>query len=106
MGMISSLILQGMRIDEPALDLGVISALASSMHERSISSTTVLCGEVGLAGEVRAIGHIEMRLAEAERLGFQRFIMAKGNRDRLAVKSSMELVGVASIAELMEQIFF
>lgn len=95
----------GIRIEEPALDLGVISALASSMLERSIPSATVLCGEVGLAGEVRAASQVEMRVAEAERLGFQRFIMPKGNLDRLNINSTMELIGIATIQELLEVVF-
>lgn len=95
----------GMRIEEPALDLGVISALASSMLNKSIPSATVLCGEVGLAGEVRAAAQVEMRVREAERLGFLRFIMPKGNYDRFRRTSKMELVGVATIQELLEEIF-
>jgi DNA repair protein RadA/Sms len=95
----------GMRIEEPALDLGVISALASSMLNKSIPSATVLCGEVGLAGEVRAAGQVEMRVREAERLGFLRFIMPKGNYDRFRRTSKMELVGVATIQELLEEVF-
>lgn len=95
----------GIRIDEPALDLGVICALASSMMEKSIPSVTVLCGEVGLAGEVRAAGQMEMRVAEAERLGFQKCIMPKGNLDRLTVRSTMNLVGVATIQEMLNVVF-
>lgn len=95
----------GMRIEEPALDLGVVSALASSMLERPIPSATVLCGEVGLAGEIRAAGQVEMRVSEAERLGFQRFIMPKGNRDRLRLTSDMELIGIATVQELLEVVF-
>jgi DNA repair protein RadA/Sms len=95
----------GIRIEEPALDLGVICALASSMLERPIPSATVLCGEVGLAGEIRAAGQVEMRIGEAERLGFQRFILPKANLDRLHLKSGMNLVGVATIQELLEIVF-
>ncbi len=95
----------GIRIDEPALDLGVICALASSMLERPIPSVTVVCGEVGLAGEVRAAGQLEMRVKEAERLGFQRFIMPKGNKDRLNIQSAMELIGIANIQEVLEVVF-
>lgn len=95
----------GIRIEEPALDLGVICALASSMLERSIPSATVLCGEVGLAGEVRAAGQVEMRLGEAERLGFQRFIMPRANLMRLHHKSAMNCLGVATIQELLEIVF-
>lgn len=95
----------GIRIEEPALDLGVICALASSMLEKPTPSATVLCGEVGLAGEVRAAGQVEMRVREAERLGFQRFIMPKGNLERLGLKSKMKLVGVATIQELLDIVF-
>ena len=95
----------GIRIDEPALDLGVVCALASSLLDRPISSTTVVCGEVGLAGEVRAIGQMDMRVREAERLGFTRFIMPKGNRDRGGWKSEMEQLGVATIQEVFGHLF-
>jgi len=95
----------GIRIDEPALDLGVVCALASSMREKSIPSATVLCGEVGLAGEVRAAGQLEMRIAESERLGFKRFVMPKGNVDRLTLRSNMELIGVATIQEVLDIVF-
>lgn len=95
----------GLRIDEPALDLGVICALASSLLERSIPSTTVVCGEVGLAGEVRAVGQVDIRVREAERLGFKRFIMPRSNRERLNRESEIECIGVASLAELLEVIF-
>jgi len=95
----------GIRIEEPALDLGVICALASSLLNRTIASTTVVCGEVGLAGEIRATGQIEMRVREAERLGFTRFILPRGNLDRLTWKGKMDLQGVATIQELLEIIF-
>jgi DNA repair protein RadA/Sms len=95
----------GLRIDEPALDLGVVCALASSLLDRPISSATVVCGEVGLAGEVRAVGQMDMRVREAERLGFTRFIMPKGNRDRGRWKSDTELLGIATIQEVFGCLF-
>ncbi len=95
----------GIRIDEPGLDLGVISALASSLLDRPISSATVVCGEVGLAGEVRAVGQLEMRIKEAERLGFSRIILPKSNKERLNLKSSMKLIGVTTVEELLERVF-
>lgn len=95
----------GMRIDEPALDLGVICALASSLMERSIPSSTVVCGEVGLAGEVRAVGQLDIRVKEAERLGFTRFIMPRSNKERLKRAGDMELIGVATLADLLEILF-
>lgn len=95
----------GLRIDEPALDLGVICALASSLLERPVSADTVVCGEVGLAGEIRAVGNMDMRLREAERLGFSRFLMPKSNGDRLRGMSSIELLGAATIQEVLELLF-
>jgi DNA repair protein RadA/Sms len=65
----------------------------------------VVCGEVGLAGEVRAIGHMDMRVREAERLGFTRCMMPKGNRDRGVWKSDMELLSVATIQEVFGYLF-
>lgn len=95
----------GMRIDEPALDLGVISALASSLLEKPISPSTVVCGEVGLAGEVRAIGHVDVRIREAQRLGFTRFVLPAGNKERLTWKPEIELIGVANLHEVLQGIF-
>ncbi len=95
----------GIRIDEPALDLGVVCALASSLLDRPVPSTTVVCGEVGLAGEVRAIGHMDMRVREAERLGFTRFVMPKGNADRGVWRSDVEILGVTTIAEVLSDLF-
>ncbi len=92
----------GIRIDEPALDLGVICALASSLMEKPIPSATVVCGEVGLAGEVRAIGHVDVRVKEAERLGFTRFVLPSSNRERITWTPKIELVGVATLQEFLE----
>ena len=69
----------GIRIDEPALDLAVIVALLSSLYEKVVDPTTVVCGEVGLAGEIRGVGQMEMRLREARRLGFKTFLMPESS---------------------------
>lgn len=95
----------GIRIDEPGLDLGVVCALASSLLEKPIPSTTVVCGEIGLAGEVRAVGQMDQRVREAERLGFKRFILPKSNKDRLTWKPSMELVGITGLNQFMDIVF-
>ncbi|MBW2660104.1 MAG: DNA repair protein RadA [Deltaproteobacteria bacterium] len=95
----------GIRIDEPALDLGVICALASSLMEKPVPSATVVCGEVGLAGEIRAIGHVDVRVKEAERLGFTRFVLPKGNKERITWKPQIELVGVSTLQEFLEVVF-
>ena len=60
----------GVKIDEPAVDTGIVSAIASSFLDRSILKGTIIFGEVGLTGEVRAIGHVKTRIAEAKKMGF------------------------------------
>ena len=97
----------GIRIVEPALDLGVVAALLSSYFEKPIDPVTVVCGEVGLAGEVRAAGHMEMRLREAGRLGFTSFFMPESSARQLQGKrnGNMRLVPVRTVAELAEHLF-
>lgn len=92
----------GIRIDEPALDLGVICALASSMREQPVEPDTIVCGEVGLAGEIRAVANIEQRISESERLGFSRLILPKTNFDRFGSRTTLELAGVATVQEFLE----
>ncbi|MDX9833913.1 MAG: DNA repair protein RadA [Desulfobulbus sp.] len=97
----------GIRIVEPALDLGVVTALLSSFFEKPINPTTVVCGEVGLAGEVRAVGHMEMRLREAGRLGFTTFLMPESASRQLTGKSGqgVEVVPVGTVADLADRLF-
>jgi DNA repair protein RadA/Sms len=90
----------GLRLTEPAIDLGVACAIASSARGRAIDPATVLFGEVGLAGEIRAVTLCEQRLAEAARLGFRRAIVPAQNRARLASPGDaqgLELIGVDSL---------
>jgi len=97
----------GIRIDEPALDLGVVTALLSSFYEKPINPTTVVCGEVGLAGEIRAVGQMEMRLREAGRLGFETFLMPESSARQLqgTLKEGMQILPVRTVAELAESLF-
>jgi len=97
----------GIRIDEPALDLGVVVALLSSFFEKTVDPTTAVCGEVGLAGEIRAVGQIEMRIQEANRLGFTTFLLPMSSYRRLEKidKHSMRVIGVATIQSLVEILF-
>ncbi len=95
----------GIRIDEPGLDLGVVCALSSSLLEKEIASATVVCGEIGLAGEIRAIGQADQRVREAERLGFSRVILPISNMERLNWQPDIELVGVNRVQQLMETLF-
>ncbi len=99
----------GIRIDEPALDLGVAAALLSSYLERPIDAHTVVCGEVGLAGEVRAVGQMEQRLREARRLGFTRFLLPASTcrqfREKKIDAGDMQLHPVATLRDLAEALF-
>lgn len=96
----------GMRIHEPALDLGVILALLTSYRNQSLDDETICFGEVGLAGEVRAVNMAEQRVLEAAKLGFKRCILPKVNCRQLALTKEqtrgLELVGIESIHELLE----
>jgi len=98
----------GLKIDEPAVDLGIIAAVASSFREKPINSNTVVMGEVGLAGEVRAISQAELRLKDAAKLGFTRCILPAVNVEKLektAGISKMQLMGVRTVDEAMERLF-
>ena len=100
-------IVGGLKIDEPAVDLGIIAAVASSFRERPIANQTVVMGEVGLAGEVRAISQAEARIKDAAKLGFKRCVLPALNVEKMdkAVKNKMELLGVRSVDEAMERLF-
>ena len=96
----------GMRIHEPALDLGIILALLTSYRNQSLDDETICFGEVGLAGEVRAVNMAEQRVLEAAKLGFKRCTLPKVNCRQLALTKEqtrgLELVGIESIHELLE----
>jgi DNA repair protein RadA/Sms len=90
----------GMTIDEPASDLGVVAAIASSVRNRVISPTTAMFGEVGLAGEIRGIAQAGLRVREATQMGFRRCIMPEANLPP-ADGSDCELIGVMSLDQAL-----
>ena len=90
----------GMKIDEPALDLAVVSVLYSSFRNFEIPEDMMIIGEVGLTGEVRNIQHIEKRLKEGAKLGFKRCIMPKGNARGLE-NTGLELLPVDNISKAL-----
>ena len=94
----------GVRLTEPAVDLGMVAAVASSHLDRVIDPQTIVLGEVGLAGEVRAVSQPEMRIREAAKLGFTRCVIASGSLRQLKV-DGMDLLGVKSVEEALEAIF-
>ncbi len=92
----------GVRLAEPAVDLGVAAAIASSARGRAVDARTIVFGEIGLAGEVRAVNLAEVRLAEAAKLGFARCILPAQNAARLEAKVGLELVPVKSLAAALD----
>jgi DNA repair protein RadA/Sms len=95
----------GVKIDEPAVDLGIVAAVASSFLDRPIKKGTIILGEIGLTGEVRAIGHIETRIAEAKKMGFHRCLVPQSNLKRTTGMKGIKLIGVKTVSEAMENLF-
>ena len=95
----------GVRIDEPAADLGVVAAMASSFLDKPIDARTVVIGEVGLAGEVRAVSQVETRVREGAKLGFSRCLVPESSRRQIAAIDGVEVIGVTSLSEAWEQLF-
>lgn len=95
----------GIEIDEPAADLGVIAAIASSFKNLSIEPHTAVCGEVGLTGEVRAAMQAPVRAREAQALGFKKIIMPASNTGGLERLLGLRVVGVRSVEEALDELF-
>ena len=94
----------GMRLSEPSIDLAVVAAIISSYRNRAVDEHTIVFGEVGLTGEVRGVAQAEMRIKEAEKMGFTRCIIPKSNYDTILAngKPSIEVVGVAGMIDLVD----
>lgn len=92
----------GIKLNEPASDLGIVAAIASSFRDKEIDENTVIIGEVGLAGEVRAVNFIEKRVNEASKLGFKRCIIPWNNLSRLNDKSGIEILGVSNVNHMLD----
>ncbi|MBA2882585.1 DNA repair protein RadA/Sms [Desulfosalsimonas propionicica] len=95
----------GVRVSEPAVDLGIISAVASSFLDRPVADGTLLLGEVGLTGEVRGISHLPARIAEVEKMGFTRCIVPKNSLKQVKGAGGIELVGIRRLSEIMDILF-
>jgi DNA repair protein RadA/Sms len=94
----------GIRMNEPAIDLGIVMAIVSSYKNQSISPGTIVFGEVGLSGEVRAVSMPEQRVAEARKLGFKTCIMPQVSKDMLKKVEGIEVIGVKSVNQAMNLI--
>ena len=93
----------GMNIEEPAADLSVVAAVASSVRNRGLSPSTAVFGEVGLSGEIRGIPQAPLRIREAAQLGFSRVVLPVANVDRLD-PADCELIGVRTVGEALDQL--
>jgi DNA repair protein RadA/Sms len=95
----------GIRVTEPAVDLGVATAIASSFRDRPIDPRTVIMGEVGLGGEVRAIPHLEARLREAEKLGFHQAVIPEPQHALGVQVGKLHILPVTSVAAAFDNLF-
>jgi DNA repair protein RadA/Sms len=95
----------GLEVDEPAADLGVVAAIASSLKNLPIDPHTTVFGEVGLTGEVRGTLQAGARVREAQALGFKKIVMPGSNTAGLERILGVRVVGVKSVAEALEELF-
>jgi DNA repair protein RadA/Sms len=95
----------GIRVGEPAVDLGIVSAVASSFFDKPVKERTVVFGEIGLTGEVRGISQVEPRVHEAQKMGFERCFLPRDNLKNLKRPASMDLIGVQTVTEVADLLF-
>lgn len=96
----------GLRVNDPAIDMAVLSSILSSSLDISIEQGVALCGEVGLSGEIRPINRIEQRIMEAEKLGFSRIIIPENNLKGFDLsKHKIEVLQVKKVEEAFRRLF-
>lgn len=95
----------GIRVEDPALDLSIVAALLSSYEDKAIAPGICFSAEVGLSGEIRAVNRIELRILEAERLGFEKIFLSTYNKKGISSKFNIELKFISGIEELYRQLF-
>lgn len=94
----------GLKINEPALDLGIILAIVSSYKNRPIDEKTICFGEVGLSGEVRAVSQAEQRVLEAKKLGYETIVLPKVSVEAMEPISRIRMIGISGIGEAIDLI--
>jgi DNA repair protein RadA/Sms len=97
-------IVGGLKIIEPASDLGIIAAIVSSFRESPVNAKTCFFGEIGLSGEIRAVAQGEARLKEAAKIGFKTAIIPRSNAERLKTGFGLNIIGVKDVGEAIEYI--
>ena len=95
----------GVKVIEPAVDMAIVSAIASSFLDKPVPDGTVVLGEVGLAGEVRAIGQVDIRLVEVKKMGFKRCLVPDSNLKRIPDIDGIEVAGIKTVPEAVEKLF-
>jgi DNA repair protein RadA/Sms len=95
-------VVSGIKIDEPAVDLGIALTVASSYKNLSIPTDTVAIGEVGLTGEIRSVNSLEKRIKEADRMGFKTCIIPESGKKLLKYKGNINIIGVRDIREAIK----
>ncbi len=95
-------VIGGLRLDEPGADLPVVLALASSYRDQCIPDDLVAVGEVGMTGEIRAVSHMNQRLAEISRLGFKKCMIPRGGSKKLDIPEGLTVYRVKNIREAIE----
>jgi DNA repair protein RadA/Sms len=96
----------GLKVEDPSIDLAIVCALLSSYEDVPINHLYCFAGEVGLSGEIRAVNRIEQRIAEAEKLGFQKIIVSKYNAKSLGkLKFGIEVVALGKVEEVYQYLF-
>lgn len=91
----------GMRISDPAVDLGVACAIASSMNNKPLGDDVMIIGEIGLAGEIRGVTNVLQRVKEADKMGFHTCIIPRSNYEKNMEKLNIRVIGVSSLAEAL-----
>lgn len=95
----------GVKLDEPAIDLAVLTSIVSSFKDQPVRATDVFIGEVGLTGEVRRVTRIEQRVQEAAKLGFKRAIIPKSSIGGWEFPPNIEVIGVETVADSLRTCF-
>lgn len=95
----------GLRVNDPGMDLAIISAVLSSSLDMTVDRDTCLCGEVGLSGEIRPVNRIEQRIQEAEKLGFSRILVPSNNLKGFDKKVSIEIMQVKRVSDAFRLLF-
>lgn len=95
----------GLRVNDPGMDLSVLSAVLSSNLDIAVERNVCMTGEVGLSGEIRPVNRIEQRILEAEKLGFNRILIPRNNLKGFTAKTNIEIIEVRKVEEAFRQLF-